>query len=120
MYRREILTFLAVPLWSNQRLTACGSRDRGSRRIVAEVTSVSGDDVEVLASGRRTKVVISQETRIVQGRATVDATALRPGARVVVEGRRRTNDVLDATEIRVEGLPGSPSTQPPVGGGHKH
>lgn len=120
MYRREILTFLAVPLWSTQRLTACGSRDRDRRRIEAEVTSVSGDDVEVLANGRRTMVVISPETRITQGRARADATVLRPGTRIVVEGRRRANDVLDATEIKVEGLPGSPSTQPPVGGGHKH
>ena len=75
-----------------------------------------------ISMGRRTEtLLITENTRILQGRVDVDASTLRTGDRIVAQAVRLKSGELEAREIRstdsVERTPSSPS---PATGGHKH
>ena len=113
-----LMVLLASALPSAQ---ACEPRSRKQVRVEGAISALQQDQIDV-STGRRTEtLLITERTRILQGRTEVDASALRSGDRIVAQAVRLKSGELEAREIRstdsVERTPSSPS---PANDGHKH
>ncbi|MBI5083333.1 MAG: hypothetical protein HZB13_01895 [Acidobacteria bacterium] len=118
---RLILLLVAMLTSVLASAEACEPRSRKQVRVEGAITAVQQGQIDV-SMGRRTEtLLITENTRIFQGRVDVDASTLRTGDRVVAQVVRLKSGELEAREIRstdsVERTPSSPS---PANGGHKH
>ena len=118
---RSILLLVAMLASAVASAEACEPRSRKQVRVEGAITAVQQHQIDI-SMGRRTEtLLITDRTRILQGRVEVDASALRAGDRIAAQAVRLKSGELEAREIRstdsVERIPSSPN---PATGGHKH
>ncbi len=113
-----LMIMLASALASAQ---ACEPRSRKQVRVEGAISALQQDQIDV-STGRRTEtLLITERTRILQGRTEVDASALRSGDRIVAQAVRLKSGELEAREIRsTDSVGRTPSSPSPATGGHKH
>lgn len=117
------LTLLLVAMLTSALTSAeaCEPRSRKQVRVEGAISAVQQDQIDIRMGRRTETLLITQNTRILQGRVDVDASTLRTGDRIVAQAVRLKSGELEAREIRstdsVERTPSSPS---PANGGHKH
>lgn len=121
VHRRKIVLLVAALPFVGGSAAACDPRGAKQIRVEGAITAVQQDRVGI-SMGRRTEtLLITERTRILQGRVEVDAAALRPGDRVVAQAVRLRSGELEAREIRTaDSADRAPSNPSPATGGHKH
>jgi hypothetical protein len=89
-----LLAALAIP-------AASLAHEGHPHRVMGTVTAVQGNHVTVkTADGKTVMVMLDAKTKITQGKAKVEATALKAGDRVVAEGAEE-KDMIMATAVRL-------------------
>ena len=89
--------------------------------IEGTVEAVQQGQIDISVGRRYESLVVSERTRILQSGAEVDASALRAGDRIVVQGVRLGSAQIEAREIRTGGQSDrAPMGSAPASGGHKH
>ena len=121
MTRRSILLIVAALFSTYLSASACEPRGKKTVRIEGTVEAVQQGQIDISVGRRSESLLVSERTRILQSGAEVDASALRAGDRIVVQGVRLGSAQIEAREIRT----GGQSDRPPMGsapasGGHKH
>ena len=118
---RSILLLVAMLTSALASAEACEPRSRKQVRVEGAITAVQQDQIDI-SMGRRTETLLMTEnTRILQGRVDVDAATLRAGDRVVAQAVRLKSGELEAREIRsMDSVERAPSSPTPATGGHKH
>lgn len=90
-------------------------------RIEGAVTAVDQDRIEMSVGRRSEAVLLTERTRILQRGADMDASVLKAGDQLLVQGERLRSGQIEAREIRIgERTASAPSRDAPAGGGHKH
>lgn len=121
MNRRVILLIAGALLWAHLPAYACEPRSRRQARIEGEVTAVDQDRIEISVGRRSEAVLLTEKTRILRGGEDMDASVLKPGDRLLVQGERLRSGQIEAREIRIGDRSANvPSRDVPAGGGHKH
>lgn len=121
MMRSAILLFAAAILTFQEPALACEPRGKKSVRIEGTVESVQQGQIDISVGRRSESLLVSERTRILQSGAEVDASALRAGDRIVVQGVRLGSTQIEAREIRTGGQSDrAPMGSAPASGGHKH
>jgi hypothetical protein len=121
MNRRTILLIAIAFPWAHLPAHACESSMRRQVRIEGAVTAVDEDRIEMSFGRRSEAVLITERTRILQRGADMNASVLKPGDRLLVQGERLRSGQVEAREIRIgERAASAPSRDASAGGGHKH
>ena len=121
MNRIVILLFAAAFFMAHLPAHACEPRSRRQVRVEGAVTAVDQDRIEISVGRRPETLLLTERTRIRQRGADIDASALKPGDRLLVQGERLRSGQIEAREIRmVDRTADVPSRDAPAGGGHKH
>ena len=102
MNRRTILLFAAALLSAHLSALACEPRSRRQVRVEGTVTAVQQDRIEINVGRRPDALLLTERTRILQGGSDVDASVLKPGDRVLVQGGvRLRSGQIEAREVRI-------------------
>lgn len=121
MDRRAIFAFAATFLAAHPSARACEPRSRAQVRVEGTVTAVRQDRIEFNLGRRPDALLLTERTRILQGEWDIDASVLKPGDRILVQGARLRSGQIEAREIRIgDRRADVPSRDAPAGGGHKH
>ena len=93
-----VLVALAVP--------AVGfAHDGHPHKVMGTVSSVDGQNVMVKTTdGKTVMVMMDAKTKITRGKAKVDATSLKVGARIVAEGAEEKAMIM-ATSVQLAAAP---------------
>jgi hypothetical protein len=76
-----------------------------AHKVMGTVTGVQGGHLMVKSTdGKTVMVMLDAKTKITQGKAKVEATALKVGDRVVAEGPEKQG-MITATSVRVGDAP---------------
>ena len=79
------------------------------------------DQIEISVGRSPETLLITGRTRILQRGSDIDASVLKPGDRILVEGVRIRSGQIEAREIRMgDRAEVFPSGDAPASGGHKH
>jgi hypothetical protein len=90
-------------------------------RAEGTVTAVQQDRIEINVGRHPDALLLTERTRILQGGSDVDASVLKLGDRVLVQGERLRSGQIEAREVRVaDRAQGAPLGDAPSSGGHKH
>lgn len=121
MTRRSILLIVAALLSTYLPASACEPRGKKTVRIEGTVEAVQQGQIDIAVGRRSESLLVTERTRILRSGAEADASALRAGDRIVVQGVRLGSAQIEAREIRT----GGQSDRAPMGsatasGGHKH
>lgn len=120
MTRTSILLIAAALFSTYLSAEACEPRRRHVR-VEGAVTAVDQDRIEISVGRRSEAVVLTERTRILQRGSDVDASVLKPGDRLLVQGQRLRSGQIEAREIRIgDRTANVPSRDAPASGGHKH
>lgn len=121
MNRRTILLFATAFLLAHLAAHACGPRSRRQVRVEGAVTAVDQDRIEISVDRRPETLLLTERTRILQRGSDIDASVLKPGDLLLVQGERLRSGQIEAREVRIGDLTADvPSRDAPAGGGHKH
>jgi len=90
-------------------------------RVEGPVTSEQQKRIEINVRRGPDALLLTERTRILQGGSDIDASALKPRDRLLVQGVRLRSGRIEAREIRLDDrAKGAPSSGAPKGGGHNH
>ncbi len=121
MNRRTTLLFTAAFLSAHLSALACEPRSRAQVRVEGTVTAVQQDRIEINVGRRPDALLLTERTRILRGGSDVDASVLKPGDRVLVQGVRLRSGQIEAREVRIgDRTQGAPLGDAPTSGGHRH
>ena len=121
MTRRSILLIVAALLSTYLSASACEPRGKKTVRIEGTVEAVQQGQIDISVGRRSESLLVSERPRILQSGAEGDASALRAGDRIVVQGVRLGSAQIEAREIRAGGQSDrAPMGSAPASGGHKH
>lgn len=121
MNHRAILLLTATFLSAHLSVQACESRSRRQVRVKGEVTAVRQDRIEMRVGRRPEDLLLTEKTRILQRGTDIDASVLKPGDRLFVQGVRLRSGQIEAREIRIgDRAEGVPLADAPASGGHRH
>ena len=120
MNRRTILLFAAF-LSAHLSAQACEPRSRRQVRVEGTVTAVQQDRIEISLGRRPEALLLTESTRILQRGSDIDASVLKSGDRILVQGVRLRSGQIEAREIRIgDRAERVPLGDAPASGGHKH
>ena len=81
-----------------------------THKVMGTVSSVEGDHVMVKTTdGKTVMVMLDAKTKITQGKAKVEASAIKAGDRIVAEGAE-ANGMVTATSVQLGTAPVAKST----------
>ena len=121
MNRRTILLFAAVFLLAHLPALACEPRSRRQVRVEGAVAAVDQGRIEISVDRHSEAVLLTERTRILQRGSDIDASVLKPGDRLLVQGERLRSGQIEAREVRMgDRTADVPSRDAPASGGHKH
>jgi hypothetical protein len=119
--RRVLLLFAVTFLSAHLSAQACEPRQGRQVRVEGAVTAVQQDRIEIGVGRRPETLLLTERTRILRRGSDVDASILKSGDRIFVQGVRLGSGQIEAREIRLGGRgEGVPSGDAPASGGHKH
>lgn len=119
--RRTILLFAATFLLAHLSAQACKPRSGQQVHVEGAVTTADQDRIEISTGRRPETLLLTERTRILQRGSDIDASVLKSGDRIVVQGVRLRSGQIEAREIRMgDRTADVPSRDAPAGGGHKH
>ena len=121
MNRGVTFVLAATFLAAHPSARACEPRSRAQVRVEGTVTAVQQDRIEFNVGRRPDALLLTERTRILQGGSDIDASVLKQGDRILVQGVRLRSGQIEAREVRIGDLTADvPSRDAPAGGGHKH
>ncbi len=121
MNRRTILLLAATFLSALRLAQACEPRSGRQVRVEGAVMAVDQGRIEISVGRRPESVLLTDRSRIVQGGSDIDASVLKAGDRIFVQGVRLRSGQIEAGEIRLgDRAERIPSGDAPASGGHKH
>lgn len=121
MNRRAILLFATTFILAHLSAQACEPRSRRQVRVEGAVTAVDQDRIEISAGRRPETLLLTERTRILQRGSDIDASVLKSGDRILVQGVRLRSGQIEAREIRIGDRDERvPLGDTPASRGHKH
>jgi hypothetical protein len=94
--------FVAIALAGALLVPAVGRAHEGHlHKVIGTVSSVDGNHVMVkTADGKTVMVMLDAKTAVTRGKTKLDATAVKAGARVVVEGTEE-KEMITAKTVKL-------------------